>query len=362
MGPTDDTIRRLDEGLGEAALDPSRWGAVLAMVSGLVGGDGAMLLQSHQRAPGVPCTPEIDDLVADYFRHGWHMRDLRTRAVPRVMRGEVVTDHDILTGEEMARAPFYNELLVPHGYHWFAVAGFHAGAEHWAVSVQRKARRGPFAAEQVRPLAGLARRLGQAATLSEALGRAALDGTLRGLDQVAQAALALDGSGRIVGANARAEALLDAAFRISDGVLRVADPRARDEIAALAQALQSRRPFAAGPVLVPRPDRRPLVLRVLPLAEAARSPFLGASALLTITDLEAERRPDPTLLAQVFGLTAAEARLAAFLAAGASLEEAANALGIAVGTARSQIKAVFAKTGTGRQGALVALLGAPGLW
>ena len=165
MGPTDDTIRRLDEGLGEAALDPSRWGAVLAMVSGLVGGDGAMLLQSHQRAPGVPCTPEIDDLVADYFRHGWHMRDLRTRAVPRVMRGEVVTDHDILTGEEMARAPFYNELLVPHGYHWFAVAGFHAGAEHWAVSVQRKARRGPFAAEQVRPLAGLARRLGQAATL-----------------------------------------------------------------------------------------------------------------------------------------------------------------------------------------------------
>jgi DNA-binding CsgD family transcriptional regulator len=113
---------------------------------------------------------------------------------------------------------------------------------------------------------------------------------------------------------------------------------------------------------VPRPDRRPLVLRVLPLAEAARSPFLGASALLTITDLEAERRPDPTLLAQVFGLTAAEARLAAFLAAGASLEEAANALGIAVGTARSQIKAVFAKTGTGRQGALVALLGAPGLW
>ncbi len=70
----------------------------------------------------MPCTPEVDALVADYFGQGWHVKDLRTRAVPRVMRGEVVTDHDILTPEEMARAPFYNELLRPHGYHWFAVA------------------------------------------------------------------------------------------------------------------------------------------------------------------------------------------------------------------------------------------------
>ncbi|TGD97134.1 helix-turn-helix transcriptional regulator [Methylobacterium nonmethylotrophicum] len=360
MGPTDDLLRRLDDSLGEAALDPSRWAPVLAQVSDLVGGDGAMLLQSHRRTPGIPCTPEVDELVAAYFRHGWHQTDIRTRAVPRVMRGEVVTDADILTAQEMARSPFYNELLLPHGYHWFAVAGFHAGAEHWAVSVQRKARHGPFEAAKVRPLAGLAQRLGRAATLSEALGRAALDGALSGLDQVAEAALALDGTGRVLGANRRAESLFDAAFRIGDGALRIADPRARDEVAALTEALRLRAP-PAGPVLVPRRDRRPLILRLLPLAEAVRSPFLGASGLLLVTDLEAERRPDPALLAQVFGLTAAEARLAAILAGGASLEEAAEALGSAVETVRSQIKAVFAKTGTGRQGALVALLGAPGL-
>ncbi|WP_279356588.1 hypothetical protein [Methylobacterium indicum] len=361
MGPTDDTLRRLDDSLGEAALDPSRWGAVLGHVSTLVGGDGAMLLQSHRRIPGVPCTPEVDELVAAYFRYGWHLNDLRTRAVPRVMRGEVVTDLDILTTEEIDRAPYYNDLLRPHGYSWFAVAGFRAGAEHWAVSVQRKTRRGPFEAAGVRPLGGLMRRLGEAAALSEALGRAALDGTLGGLDQIAQAALALDATGRVVGANTRAEALFDAAFRVVGGSLRVADPRARDEIAALAEALQHRSSPPAGLVLVPRRDRRPLILRALPLAEAARSPFLNARALLLVTDLEADRRPDPGVLAQAFGLTAAEARLAALLTGGASLEEAAGTLGIAVETGRSQLKAVFAKTGTGRQGALISLLGAPGL-
>ncbi|TNC11408.1 helix-turn-helix transcriptional regulator [Methylobacterium terricola] len=358
MGPTDDLLRRLDDRLGEAVFDPSRWGAVLEPVSALIGGDGAMLLQSHRRTPGVPCTPEVDDLVADYFRHGWHVNDLRTRAVPRVMRGEVVTDYDILSTEEMARAPFYAELLRPHGYHWFAVAGFQAGPEHWAVSVQRRTRNGPFEAAQVQPLAGLMPRIGRAAALSQALGRAALDGALGGLEQVAQAALALDAAGRVIGANARAEALFETGFRVVDGTLRIADPRAREEVAGLAEASP---PRWSGPILVPRRERRPLILRVLPVIEAARSPFLGASALLLVTDLEAERRPDPALLAQVFGLTTAEARLAAILAGGAALDEAADTLGIAVETARSHIKAVFAKTGTGRQGALVALLGAPGL-
>ncbi|KMO30415.1 helix-turn-helix transcriptional regulator [Methylobacterium aquaticum] len=359
MGFIDDTLRRLDDSLGEAILDPSRWGAALDHVSALVDGDGVMLLRSHNRTPGIPCTASVAELVDDYFRHGWHVNDLRTRAVPRVMRGEVVTDHGILTAEEMARAPFYNDLLLRHGYHWFAVAGFHAGSEHWAVSVQRKARRGPF--EAVQPLAGLAQRLGRAATLSEALGRAALDGHLRGLEQVGEAALALDGAGRVVGANARADALFDAAFRVVDGTVRIADTRAREALAGVVGALPHRSPPPAGPILVPRGDRRPLILRVLPVIEAARSPFLGAQMLLTVTDLTAEQRPDPAVLAQVFGLTAAEARLAAILAGGASLDEAAGTLGIAVGTVRSQIKAVFAKTGTGRQGALVALLGAAGL-
>ena len=61
-------------------------------------------------------------------------------------------------------------------------------------------------------------------------------------------------------------------------------------------------------------------------------------------------------IAACLGLTPAEARLASHLAGGTSLEEASESLGVSIHTARTQLKAVFAKTGTRRQGELVALL------
>lgn len=62
------------------------------------------------------------------------------------------------------------------------------------------------------------------------------------------------------------------------------------------------------------------------------------------------------MFGRAFALTPAEARLAALLATGCSLEDAGDALGITRETARSRIKAIFQKTDTNRQGQLVALL------
>ena len=58
----------------------------------------------------------------------------------------------------------------------------------------------------------------------------------------------------------------------------------------------------------------------------------------------------------MFGLTKSEARLASQLMGGQCLEEIAAANDVSLGTVRSQIKAVFAKTHTHRQAELVGLL------
>ncbi len=69
-----------------------------------------------------------------------------------------------------------------------------------------------------------------------------------------------------------------------------------------------------------------------------------------------ERAIDEHMLRKVFGLTTAEARVAAQIVRGLPPKRIAVRLGIAVHTVRSQLKAVFAKTGTSRQAELVLVL------
>jgi DNA-binding CsgD family transcriptional regulator len=62
------------------------------------------------------------------------------------------------------------------------------------------------------------------------------------------------------------------------------------------------------------------------------------------------------LMAHLFHLTPAEARLARYLSTGDTLEEAATMLKVKLSTARTQLSSLFAKTGTRRHSRLVALL------
>ena len=110
------------------------------------------------------------------------------------------------------------------------------------------------------------------------------------------------------------------------------------------------------PIIVRRESKRPLVLKALPVPPAARSPFLGARAVLVLNDLEGTAAVNPDMLGKVFELTPAQARLAGKLATGSSMETAAAEMGVTVETARSHLKAIFSRTGTHRQGELVALL------
>lgn len=139
----------------------------------------------------------------------------------------------------------------------------------------------------------------------------------------------------------------------------VADRRAAAALHALVEQLRitpDTATLVVEPIVVQREGKRPLVLTVLPVDGAARTPFLGARVLLTLTDLDAEAKPDSLVIAHAFGLSPAETRVAMLIGSGTSPAEAADELGIGRETARSQLKNVFAKTGTHRQAELVALL------
>jgi DNA-binding CsgD family transcriptional regulator len=111
------------------------------------------------------------------------------------------------------------------------------------------------------------------------------------------------------------------------------------------------------PVVITRQPGAPLVARCLPIVGAARD-FLGLARMVMVLDeiVLPKAGVDADLLGRAFALTPAEARLAARLGAGSSLREAADGERIAFETARTRLKAVFAKTGTNRQMELALLV------
>ena len=83
---------------------------------------------------------------------------------------------------------------------------------------------------------------------------------------------------------------------------------------------------------------------------------LEATALLTISESSAPLTPDVDTLAQLYGLTPAEAELTAVLGEGLDLSLASQRLDISKNTAKAHLRMIFSKTGVTRQSSLVRLV------
>ncbi len=229
--------------LGDAVVDPTLWPQIMDDICAAAGATGAALLQTDIRTPDIPRTASVDDCFKYYFASGWQARDTRAeRSVPLLMGGQpVVTDQDIVTPEEMRRLDFYNECALPFGLPWFAGIGLWAGPALWAMVVQRTARQGPFEPHEVRALACLSPRLTETATLSKAVGRAALSGISDALQLVGQPALALDRLGCVLDANAAAQLIFDDEIFVRNRRLTVRDQHASAALDALADLMRTTR-------------------------------------------------------------------------------------------------------------------------
>jgi DNA-binding CsgD family transcriptional regulator len=129
-------------------------------------------------------------------------------------------------------------------------------------------------------------------------------------------------------------------------------------IGGAAHAIRGEHADAGGTLTLARlSGGRPLSLLVSPLRA---SPHLPAhrriAAAVFVHDCQAMADVTEERLSRLYRLTRSESRLAAKLAEGRSLAEAASCLNITIETARSYVKQVFSKTGARRQAELVRLL------
>jgi DNA-binding CsgD family transcriptional regulator len=183
----------------------------------------------------------------------------------------------------------------------------------------------------------------------------------RALDQSPRAIILLDRRGRILSMNRAVDALLRKADGLFLGQSGLETSR-RQETAMLAslirEALVGSLRISADAMMVSRTvPNRALELSVLPLAS---SPGVlhesSAACMLLITNPDDKSEANDLLLQRLYGLTAAEAKVAVRLAQGLDPKAIAESLGHGVGTTRSHLKRVMEKTGARRQADLVRLI------
>jgi DNA-binding CsgD family transcriptional regulator len=358
-----DRLQSISNRLGDAVIDPAMWPVLMQDICSASGAMGACLLQSDVRTPDVPMTESAREYFKSYFDNHYNETDIRAvRAVPLLMAGrQVVSDQDIFASEsEMLRDPLYAHLNG-YGLRWFAAVGFFAGPALWGFSIQRTIGEGAFDESEKIALAHLSQRLTETATLSTSVGRVVLSDVTNALAFIKRPAIALDRFGSVLDVNPVAEVIFDGDhINLVGQRLVIRDKHAQSAFSAFLDRLRTatdRDALAVAPIVIRREAKLPIVVRVLPVDGAARSPFLGARAILIFSGFDESEAEQLTMLRQAFQLTPSEARLALCLAGGKSLEEAAQEMAIAQETARSHLKSVFRKTATHRQGELIALVG-----
>jgi len=112
-----------------------------------------------------------------------------------------------------------------------------------------------------------------------------------------------------------------------------------------------------GELTYSQPGTGIIQIRVFPLPLTGKPRLLSENAQVAIFLVHpGPAKLNASQIAVQFGLTAAESRLATQLVEGQSVEEAAKISGIAIATARTHLRNIFAKTATSRQSELVLLL------
>jgi hypothetical protein len=163
-------------------------------------------------------------------------------------------------------------------------------------------------------LASFTRRLIEIATVAGARG----SGTspTAALNAMRLPTIALDQHGFVADVNAAADAVFDHNIKIKDKRLFVRDPDARTLLKdAVDQLKDLPRLTPFEPVIVPRMEKLPVIVRIWPFDGPAHPPGQAVRALLTLNALGPRPGPPAAIIAKTFRLT--PSKLACIIARGA---------------------------------------------
>ena len=282
-------------------------------------------------------------------------------------RGEVFTVDEFLVPEEYYASEYYQRYVKDTGI--VHLMGADLGDDlgnNARLRFARVAGRENFSADDRKLCKVLLPHIQQTIRLHARIVRVESERSLfaGAVDQMAVAAFILDQSARIRHSNRAAQELLDERtwLREDNGQLKLlngTDNKAfRLCLDDVMQAHLRGEPSFIKALRLTHPGEGQgygMLLRPLPLV-AAPDGSRNPSVAIFISDPSRPRQTPSAVLVELFGFTRAEAKLALQLANGHTLQEACELLHISRNTGKSQLSAVFSKTGVARQTQLLQLI------
>lgn len=186
------------------------------------------------------------------------------------------------------------------------------------------------------------------------------DAILTVLDYLPFGLLLLDDKGKLLFANEVGRRALQNGRTVvaRNGVVSLAGSGPSDFAPALTAPKEGEKPFCKN---LPHPPGKPCSVMVAALPKSEDTASKGdangwPASLVLIGDPELEYEPDANRLSSLFRVTEAQARVAALLMRGKTVEEVSSELSITQHTARNHLKRLFSRTETCKQAELVQLL------
>jgi DNA-binding CsgD family transcriptional regulator len=344
----------------QAAADPDCWPRIMHDIGKAAEAAGGALIARRADAwLGWRCSGALENGAEAFFSGGGLQRSQVLGRLLAFNRAGFVTDQEGFTEAEYAEEPVIKEWCAPNGIHHCAATAVPIPNGDLVVfQVKRRKGDAGFGRAEVARLDALRPHLARAGLLAARWRLERLRSATEALATLGVPAAILDVEGRVLAANGLIEELTSHHVWLPRDRIALIEPAAdkllRNAIADLGNpAAASVRSFPSKGA-----SDRPVVMHLIPVTGTARDLFGGGLGVLAITPLTRPAALDAELVQSLFDLTPTEARVAGSLAQGLTLSEIAERHKVKVSTVRSQLKAVFAKTGSNTQSQIVALLAA----
>lgn len=354
----------------DAALEPALWPEALTRVASMLNAVGALVVQDDFVRPDRSfilvgrLDPELyGNYVDDYMpSNPWAI------AATRMAPGIVVPIADMVPTDALRRTRFYQDVLRPQDIlHCLVETAVRTRTSALSVAVVRSPTMGAGDTEDKARFEQISHHLARAARLTARTAEATHKQTSleHALDALDGGIMLVDREARLIWANRAADGFLAAAdgLMLIRGVIHGASGSITRALAQLvADAVARRR--GPGAMRVERPSTlQPYFVSAAPIGTAERWPGAGrpavgrAAAILLVTHpatglSEARAAAFRTL----YGLTEAEARVAAIVGSGHSAPQAAALLAVSAATVRTHLSRCFDKTGVRTQVELARLM------